>query len=88
MQVQMKLQSANEDFMALPVEVRAKFHNSPAELIAYLNNPENRSEAVEMGLLPPEVSEDPSDSQSHQQPRTAAESSDGGEEKTQTDASG
>lgn len=42
---------ANRKFSKLPAELRARFHNSPAELWAWIQNAENHDEAVEIGLL-------------------------------------
>lgn len=49
--------NAENDFMSLPAYIRKRFNNDPGELIEFLNNPENRSECVEMGLIKEEVSE-------------------------------
>lgn len=40
-------------FSELPAEVRARFQNDTEELLAFIENPENRGEAVELGLLNP-----------------------------------
>lgn len=42
---------ATEQFEALPAAIRARFGNDPAELIEFLDNADNRSEAIELGLL-------------------------------------
>lgn len=44
------LKEANESFMSLPAEVRARFENDPAQLLDFINNPENLREAVDLGL--------------------------------------
>lgn len=46
-----RVQDANNDFLALPSEIRKKFHQNPAELIEFLNNPDNYEKAVEYGLI-------------------------------------
>jgi len=43
--------AAESEFMTLPATLRARFDNDPAELVEFLNNPENKSEAQELGLL-------------------------------------
>ncbi len=47
---------ANTMFEELPPEVRNKFLNDPVLLMDFVTNPENESEAIELGLLPPEPS--------------------------------
>lgn len=51
MQVQNQLLQAQADFMDLPAKIRQRFNNSPAELISFLQNPNNFDEAVELGLM-------------------------------------
>jgi len=43
---------ANKAFMTLPAKVRERFANQPAEFLAFLNDPANRGEAIQMGLIP------------------------------------
>ena len=51
---------AQEQFLNLPSDIRAKFGNSVAELLDYIANPENQEEAIKLGLLPqPETTETP-----------------------------
>lgn len=40
-------------FDSLPARVRARVHNDPGELIAFVENPDNAEELVELGLLDP-----------------------------------
>jgi len=42
---------AEQAFMALPANVRARFHNSAAELWEFVLDPENREEAIRIGLI-------------------------------------
>lgn len=42
---------ARSAFDALPAKVRDRFDSDPAKLLAFLRNPENRAEAVSLGLL-------------------------------------
>ena len=43
--------AVNEAFMQLDAEVRAEFNNDPAELLAFIQDTNNRKEAEEKGLL-------------------------------------
>ena len=47
-----KVREAEEDFMSLPPDIRSRFNQDPGELIGFLSDPENREEAIELGLLP------------------------------------
>lgn len=51
MQVQNQLLQAQADFMDLPAKIRQRFNNNPAELISFLQNPNNVDEAIELGLM-------------------------------------
>ncbi len=42
---------AQEMFADLPSSVRKRFNNEPSELLDFLENPENRLEAIKLGLL-------------------------------------
>lgn len=53
---------AEDAFMALPGEVRARFHNDPQELLEFVSDDRNRGEAEKLGLVvakPPAASADP-----------------------------
>jgi len=43
--------AAENEFMALPATLRARFENDPALLIEFLENPENKNEAIKLGLV-------------------------------------
>ena len=43
--------AAEDQFMALPANIRARFENDPAQLIDFLSDENNRSEAEQLGLL-------------------------------------
>ena len=45
--------AADEEFLALPAELRARFDNEPANLIEFLDNESNRAEAEKLGLVAP-----------------------------------
>jgi phage internal scaffolding protein len=48
-----KIIAAEDDFMALPADIRTQFDNNPANLIGFLNNPQNKTEAEKLGLIKP-----------------------------------
>jgi len=43
--------AAQDEFEALPAQIRARFDNDPANLIEFLENETNRPEAEELGLV-------------------------------------
>jgi len=43
---------ANESFDAMPAEIRARFHNDPAEFVEFCGNDNNIEEARKLGLVP------------------------------------
>ena len=43
--------AAESEFEALPAQIRARFNNDPAALIDFLDDDNNREEAVKLGLL-------------------------------------
>jgi len=43
--------AAESEFAALPANIRNRFANDPANLIQFLENPNNRAEAEELGLV-------------------------------------
>jgi phage internal scaffolding protein len=43
--------AAQEEFEALPAQIRARFQNDPAQLIEFLQNEKNRPEAEDLGLV-------------------------------------
>lgn len=45
------VRQAEEAFLTLPAELRAEFGNDPQELLSFLENPENRDKAIELGLV-------------------------------------
>lgn len=48
-----KIMAAEEAFMELPAQVRSRFANDPAQLLGFLQDPSNRSEAEKLGLITP-----------------------------------
>jgi phage internal scaffolding protein len=43
--------AAQDEFEALPAQIRARFENDPSKLIEFLENENNRPEAEELGLV-------------------------------------
>lgn len=43
--------ASENEFAALPAQIRNKFQNDPANLVQFLDNPENRAEAEKLGLV-------------------------------------
>lgn len=43
--------AAQESFMSMPADVRARFGNDPGAFVDFCNNPANRDEAVKLGLV-------------------------------------
>jgi phage internal scaffolding protein len=50
--------AAQDEFDALPAQIRARFDNDPANLIEFLENSDNRSEAEQLGLIEKAAAED------------------------------
>jgi len=48
--------AAEDEFDALPAQIRARFDNEPAALIDFLSNEANRAEAIKLGLVNPSLS--------------------------------
>lgn len=46
-----RMQDAQEAFMTLPAQIRKRFSNDPVELINFLNDENNRPEAIKLGLI-------------------------------------
>lgn len=45
--------NAQQAFESLPSSIRSKFSNNPKEFLEYVQDPNNKDEAIELGLLPP-----------------------------------
>lgn len=50
--VMQKMTSAQEAFNSLDPHLRARFGNSPADLVEFIQDDRNRDEAVRLGLVP------------------------------------
>ena len=49
------VRQADENFMRMDANVRARFNNSPQEFLEFFANPENESEAIRLGLAIPQA---------------------------------
>lgn len=47
------VKAAQLAFMEMPADVRKRFNHDPANLIAFMEDPSNRDEAVKLGLVVP-----------------------------------
>lgn len=45
------IRQSQEAFYELPADIRERFANDPARVIAFLDNPNNRDEAVKLGIV-------------------------------------
>lgn len=52
------VRQAEEEFLKVPAHVRARFNHDPGGLIAFLEEPGNRDEAIALGLIPKPVEVD------------------------------
>lgn len=43
---------AKQEFMQLPAKIRSRFDNDPAKILDFLDNTENKEEAIALGLIP------------------------------------
>jgi phage internal scaffolding protein len=57
-EMQAKIADANSRFEQLPSEIRNRFKNDPAELLEFMENPDNRPEAEKLGLIDPNWTEE------------------------------
>lgn len=46
-----EVKKAESAFMSLDAQVRRRFENDPAQLLDFLNDPNNRAEAISLGLV-------------------------------------
>lgn len=46
-----KINQAQADFDSLPSRLRKRFNNNPAELLAFLHDPQNKDEAIALGIF-------------------------------------
>ncbi len=53
------IEKAETVFNSMESGVRARFRNNPIELVDFVQNPDNREEAIRIGLLPKPVKPEP-----------------------------
>jgi phage internal scaffolding protein len=46
-----QINATMDDFMALPAKLRVKFDHDPVKLLEFLQNEDNRDEAIHLGLI-------------------------------------
>lgn len=51
------IRRAQETFEAIPAKIRDRFANSPGNFLDFVQDPANRKELAEMGLLTPELTQ-------------------------------
>ena len=52
--MQNQVAQARNMFEALPAEIRNRFENDPSQLLTFMEDPSNRDEAIELGLISPQ----------------------------------
>lgn len=50
-QAQNLILDANASFNALPSEIRNRFRNDPQQLLSFMDDPSNRQEAIDLGMI-------------------------------------
>lgn len=53
-EMQDKVAKAKSMFEELPSKIRGRFLNDPSELIKFMDNPDNREEAIKLGIINPD----------------------------------
>lgn len=46
-----QINATMDDFMALPAKLRVRFDHDPVKLLEFLENDQNRNEAIQLGLI-------------------------------------
>ena len=54
-----RIMDAEEKFMALPPQLRERFHNSALEMLQWVQDPNNIEEAIKLQMLKRDISEEP-----------------------------
>lgn len=54
-----QVREAERQFNLMPAELRNKFDNNPQRMIDWVNQEENKAEAIELGMLPRETGVQP-----------------------------
>lgn len=56
--MQNKVAKANSMFEQLPYDIKKRFNQSPAELLTFMESADNRAEAIKLGLIDPQWTEE------------------------------
>lgn len=51
------VKGAQSSFNALPPDIRNRFENDPGKLLAFMEDPKNRQEGIELGIISAEMAE-------------------------------
>jgi len=54
-----QIKEADEAFNGLPAKIRARFNNNPGELLDFCADPDNKPEAIDLGIIPKPPPEPP-----------------------------
>lgn len=66
--------AAERSFARLPSNIRARFSNDPAQFLSFVDNMENRDEAIRLGLVaPPDLAGEPVEKPVSQEPAPVKE---------------
>lgn len=57
-EAQLIIANANSAFEKVPAQIRAEFENDPAKYLAFIQDPENRDQIIELGLDASHIPED------------------------------
>lgn len=63
------VRQAEEEFMRIPPDLRARFANDPQRLLMFVEDPNNRDEAQKLGLLKPVQQSTPPQPAATQEPK-------------------
>lgn len=62
---------AKLEFASLPAKIRSRFENDPAQLLEFVNDDNNREEAIRLGFIPkPDTIDTPSTTETTNEPGT------------------
>lgn len=53
------VRQAQEEFLRVPAEIRARFNNDPASFMSFFEDEANREEAIKLGLVRPAAPSEP-----------------------------
>ena len=79
---------ALQQFNDLPGELKKRFRHDPGELIDFLENEENREEAIKLGLVDPKKEESPEPTPAAEPPSGPPKAAEEGKKEAKTEESG